>query len=293
MGIPLTIIGGFLGAGKTSLLNHLLMHNEDVAYAVLVNDFGDLALDEDLILSHDGQTIALANGCVCCSLSNDLMETLVKVIALKPDHIVIEASGVADPGRLRDLAYLDRDLEVGGVVVVVDSAAFLSQLKDPHLTDTLEAQVGAADILLLNKCDLMPERTQLIGALRALNPKAMLAETTHGAFPFEELPRLGAADVTTAAKGPHHETVFRAHTLSGTSSLDVASLRRACADLPSSVVRMKGFVRTKDALVEIQRSGLQVDIRPAMDGTRPPALVVIGTEDMPSKKALSDLLGMH
>lgn len=288
MGIPLTIIGGFLGAGKTSLLNFLLKNNQNVAYAVLVNEFGDLAIDEDLIVSHDGQTIALANGCVCCSLSNDLMETLVQVIALKPDHIVIEASGVADPGRLRDLAYLDRDLKVGGVVVVIDSAAFLSQLDDPHLADTMEAQVRSADILLLNKCDLVMDRSKLIQKLIALNSVAQIAETEQGAFPFAALLDLTAQLPGTGSEAHLHNKVFKAISFTGITELTPKAFCAACEALPSSVVRLKGFIEADGQMFEVQRSGLSVDVRPA-PGCKPD-LVLIGTSNMPSRDEIARLL---
>ena len=122
MPIPFTVIGGFLGAGKTTLLNHLLTQTEGVRYAVFVNDFGSLNIDKRLIRSHGGRTIALENGCICCSLSDGLTQSLLALLSMEDpcDHIVIEASGVADPGPIADVAVLDPDLAPDGVVVLVD-----------------------------------------------------------------------------------------------------------------------------------------------------------------------------
>ena len=124
MTIPFTVIGGFLGAGKTTLLNRLLAGAQGRRFAVLVNDFGALDIDGDLIAQHGGNTIALANGCLCCTIGDSLVQTLMDLLdrAQAIDHIVVEASGVADPGRIADLGVLDERLRHDGVVVVVDAA---------------------------------------------------------------------------------------------------------------------------------------------------------------------------
>ncbi len=121
--IPLTVIGGFLGAGKTTLLNRLLAGTTGRRFAVLVNDFGALDIDGRLVAEHGGDTVALANGCVCCTIGDSLIETLVRMAEAPDrfDHIVVEASGVADPARIADLAVLEPRLMRDGVVVVVDA----------------------------------------------------------------------------------------------------------------------------------------------------------------------------
>ena len=104
--LPFTVLGGFLGAGKTTLLNRLLTETQDTRFAVLVNDFGELNIDEGLVARHDGKTIALSNGCMCCSMADGFLSTLMTVMdrAEAVDHVVVEASGVANPRRIMDIA---------------------------------------------------------------------------------------------------------------------------------------------------------------------------------------------
>src|SRR4029077_18189906 len=118
------VIGGFLGAGKTTLLNRLLRGSTGRRFAVLVNDFGTLDIDGSLVADHGGDTIALANGCLCCTIGDSLVTTLLALLDPPElfDDIVVEASGVADPGRVADLATLETRLARDGVIVVVDAA---------------------------------------------------------------------------------------------------------------------------------------------------------------------------
>ena len=155
--LPLTVIGGFLGAGKTSLLNRLLEQADGRRLAVLVNDFGALNIDAELVASRGADSIALSNGCVCCSIGDDLSAALIRVLDNEPpfDALLIEASGVSDPWRIAQVGMADPGLSLGGVVVLVDSSAILLQVADPLLRDSLQRQVKAADWLLLNKSDLV------------------------------------------------------------------------------------------------------------------------------------------
>ncbi|TAM85007.1 MAG: GTP-binding protein [Candidimonas sp.] len=157
--ISLVVIGGFLGAGKTTLLNHWLVNAGRQRLAVLVNDFGPIDVDAAMVAAHDGETLSLANGCICCSIGSGLEEALIRVIERDPpvDLIVIEASGVSDPGRIAQVGLADPMLQLEAIVVLVDSEQVVNQLDDPLLGDTLCRQISAASLLVLNKTDLVSQ----------------------------------------------------------------------------------------------------------------------------------------
>ena len=159
--IPLTIISGFLGSGKTSLLNHLLTQSAGRRITAMVNDFGALNIDAELIAAKHGNQITLANGCVCCSIGDDLMRSFMEVMQQSPlpDHIIIEASGVAEPSRIAGFAAVDRQLRLDGIVTLVDAGAHGTHAKDPYLSDNYNKQIEAAHLLLISKPDLVDAAT--------------------------------------------------------------------------------------------------------------------------------------
>ena len=155
--IPIVTIGGFLGAGKTTLINHILHQAEDQRIIVFVNDFGTINIDYDLIEAEDANRISLKNGCICCTLNEDLIATLKSFLddETKPDAFVIEASGIADPRALdRSIALLEKAGRVrsDNRVYLVDTDQFLQV--DYEDSEAIIDHAAAADLLLLNKCDL-------------------------------------------------------------------------------------------------------------------------------------------
>jgi G3E family GTPase len=154
--VPVTVISGYLGAGKTTLVNRLLADAQGRRITVLVNDFGEIAIDEALILNRSGDTIALANGCMCCSVGGGVYEAIDKILRAPalPDHIVIETSGVADPAKIEQIAVAEPDLVSYGVVTLIDAFNLEAQLADPLLADTVERQIAGAALLVLSKADL-------------------------------------------------------------------------------------------------------------------------------------------
>lgn len=174
--VPFTVIGGFLGAGKTTLVNHILTNSEGVRYALLVNDFGRVNIDEQLVASHDGQTMALSNGCICCSLADGFVKTMLLLMKQidRFDHIVVETSGVAEPEKIMDFARLDPLLYPEGIIVLADAAEVTDRVVDPQIETVVRSQLACASLLLLNKIDTV-ETAQLERAealLTSLNDRA-------------------------------------------------------------------------------------------------------------------------
>ena len=153
--LPLTVLSGFLGAGKTTLVNHLLRHANGQKILVLVNDFGYLPIDRDLIEAENGNLLTLANGCACCSMGGDLFEAFVTALEFlpPPDQLLIEASGVAEPARIANYARAEPDLRLNAIVTVVDGENFLSEDRDHRVEHIVQEQISSAHLLLLNKGD--------------------------------------------------------------------------------------------------------------------------------------------
>jgi G3E family GTPase len=147
------VIGGYLGAGKTTLINKLLASDHGVRLAVLVNDFGAINIDASLLHSANEDTIALTNGCVCCTMSGDLFFTIGDLLDRKPrpDHILIEASGIANPAKIAAVSLAEKELRYAGIVTLVDGVNIKQQLDDQRIAPQVEAQLRCADLLVISK----------------------------------------------------------------------------------------------------------------------------------------------
>lgn len=170
----MTVLGGFLGAGKTTLLNRILREHHGLRIAVVVNDFGSINIDAELIARHDGDTVSLANGCICCSIGGSLLKTLVSIARrpVLPDHLLIEASGVADPWRVAEIGLADRRFRLDGVIVLADCERVRQQAEDRYTGDIVRRQLDADDLIVLNKVDLLapPHREEVAHWLRTRSP---------------------------------------------------------------------------------------------------------------------------
>ena len=287
--IPFSVIGGFLGAGKTTFLNRLMVRADAPRCTILINDFGDVAIDEALIAEHAGDTVTLKNGCVCCTLGHDLTRSLAKVLdrERRPERIIVEASGVAQPGRIIDVARISAELRADGVIVVFDAGALDEQLDDRWIADTVRAQLAAADVLLPSRLDEMaPAR------------RAAILERVAGDWPgipilerFDQGWQL-FADLAPSPRGtcppsaPH--APFTARTVVTGGAVDPARLERwlrARAD----VYRIKGWIRLAGgghALVQAFGRSLEwhpVERAPADDTT----LVFVGRTGLPDSAAIA------
>ncbi len=259
MTIPFTVIGGFLGAGKTTLLNRLLAQAEGRRFAVLVNDFGALDIDGRLVKQHGGDTIALANGCLCCTIGDSLVQTLMSLLdrGAEVDHIVVEASGVADPGRIADLGVLDSRLQRDGVVVVVDAADVRERAADRRLSDTVLRQLSSADLLVLNKIDLVQDVATL-RAWMAGQSSAPVLEAVQANVPVDLL--FGLERHGTAGKGATADA-FRSWSYSWIAPLDRQAVLALLSD--ADPIRAKGIVRfadSPDRRTILHRVGRRLDL---------------------------------
>jgi G3E family GTPase len=301
--IPLTVIGGFLGAGKTTFLNHLLGTTRSRT-AVLVNDFGAVNIDAGLIARHDGATMTLSNGCVCCSTGDGLLTTLGWVLDQKIpfDHIIIESSGVGDPWRIAEIGLVEPALRLNAVVVLADASRIEAQLADARIGDTVRNQFERCDLVLLNKTDLVDHPTMQSArvAIVALRQGLRIVETTAQTMPDSTQlmatagSRFRADAPTTAAVS--HEQVFRRWCYQRKGCFDRARLAQALLQLPPQLLRLKGLCRVagEDQPLLLQMVGRAASLTPASDGgTSAEAdilLVGVGTSDLPDTTCLDRIL---
>jgi G3E family GTPase len=287
--LPMTVIGGFLGAGKTTLLNHLLNASGAQRLAVLVNDFGAINIDVDLVATRAGNAISLTNGCVCCSIGDDLTAALIRVIEdpVPFDAVVLEASGVSDPWRIAQVALADPALSLDGVIVLVDASACLAHAADPLLVDSLRRQIQAADLLVINKTDLIDdaERRRVQAWLASMNDTTPRLETRQARVPMVLLSATALVVDGPSGRAPyragtqpgseHHHAVFDTWSARPTTRFEAQAVRRLLAEMPAGVLRMKGIVATDEhGWAELQFAGRHGSLRKALTAPAGGAAVV-------------------
>lgn len=188
-GLPVTIITGFLGSGKTTLLNHILNNQKGMRTAVLVNEFGEISIDAELIVSSEEDLVELNNGCICCTIRDDIAESVLRLMERsdKIDYLVVETTGLADPlpvaltflgPELRDLTRLD------SIITLVDATNFAPDLFN---SDVAYSQIAYGDVILLNKTDLVEEAEieRLEKRIREIKEDARILRTVNSAVPLE------------------------------------------------------------------------------------------------------------
>jgi G3E family GTPase len=292
--VPITILTGFLGAGKTTLLNRILTGNHGLRVGVLVNDFGSINIDAELVVGVDNNMISLANGCVCCQIRDDLVESVVALLS-RPEsveYILLEASGVADPGGIfatfGDASLRDR-IRLDSVICVVDADQVFAHPEYPPLMELKLHQVGFADMLILNKVDLAgPDQVAKARAwLDEYFSRLRIVETNYCEVPYEILLGVGRFDATRAGLNSHavepgctgancrdenhehrhdgqdHSKVFSTWSYETDQPLALEALRETLRKLPGSIYRAKGVVYSLDTpqrRAVLQVVGRRVDI---------------------------------
>jgi G3E family GTPase len=254
--VPITLISGFLGSGKTTVLNELLSGNHGLRLAVIVNDFGSVNIDASLIKAEDSAMISLENGCICCSSSGQLTEAIDSVIGLEdpPDAIVVEASGIADPQSTLFLALANKKIKLDGLVTVVDADSVLERLNERRLEALIERQIEAADAVLLNKADLVSQEriAEIKKWIARKAPQAVIVESKFGRVSPAVLIGLESAffegnmDQKTEMRDHHHDDELDTWTFLSCVPLDRTSFLRVIETLPETVIRAKGILQTTD-----------------------------------------------
>ena len=309
--IRVSVISGFLGSGKTTLLNRILNGDHGLKIAVMVNDFGEINIDASLIVSATQNITSLANGCICCTVESDLIEQLEKLCNLRegrPEHILIETSGVSDPGRVvHTLRYpqFRQRLALDTVVVLLD-AERQSELPE-EIRPLAQEQLAAADIVVINKVDLVSsERLQALKR-QWLFPRAKVHEAVFANIPlpfiFDTSPNrvlpftAAVRQAGFAATGsPRHDQLFSSFSWQSAAPLSLKALRKVLGEFPEHVYRAKGFLHLKDypqRRFVLHLVGSRLDIQPAgtWQGQEVPAshLVVIGSRQLDAESLCASL----
>ena len=227
--IPVTVLTGYLGAGKTTLLNRILSEDHGHKFAVIVNEFGEIGIDNDLIVGADEEVFEMNNGCICCTVRGDLIRIVEGLMKRKGqfDAIIVETTGLADPAPVAQTFFVDEDVQerarLDAVVTVADAKWLSDRLKD---APEAKNQIAFADVIILNKTDLVnaAELAEVEGRIRAINPYAKLHKTTRCQVPLDavlgrnafDLERILEIEPEFLACGPdcddpHHDHAHHGH----------------------------------------------------------------------------------
>lgn len=295
--LGVTVVAGFLGAGKTTLINHLLQHADGRRLGVMVNDFGALNIDEALIDERRDDLIALSNGCVCCSLQGELSAAVESLLAKRGDtldHLLIECSGVSDPARVVNVLYYPRiraRAHLDGVITLVDAALECENLS-LALRQLVAAQVEVADLVVINKVDLVDEERLAWLEETLLLPDTRHLRTTEAALPADfvlwpasgvESEREGREPRATVSSATSVAALgLRTEHWQHAGAVRAEPLRELIEALPPQILRFKGVVCLEDGRVlALQRAAGRVTSRElAPSAASHSRLVFIGEDDL-------------
>jgi len=297
--IPITVIGGYLGAGKTTLINHILTSPMAETFVFIVNDFGSLNIDSEIIRLNGGKAYRLENGCICCTLGDGLVKTMWDITQMdpKPSRIVIEASGIANPEKIANFGHLSPSFYHDGIIIVVDSSNILNIHKQDCIRSMIEEQLSCSQLMILNKTDLVshdhlrnikkwvsffsPSSEIVCTSFMDINIGSLFGLDSHAKRnkSYTSLKPL-------RSNTPHHHNM-RTYSVSVSIPICRELITRKLKHLPKSVHRVKGFVRLLNEgcapfLVQYVSQGSPNFVKYDHDQKElPMELVLIGTENMP------------
>lgn len=259
--IPVTVLTGYLGAGKTTLLNRILSESHGKRYAVIVNEFGEIGIDNDLVVGAEEEVFEMNNGCICCTVRGDLIRILDGLMKRKGkfDAIIVETTGLADPAPVAQTFFMDQDVSdaarLDAVVTVADAKWLVDRLKD---APEAKNQVAFADVILLNKVDLVDEAQlkDVEAHIRQLNPYAKLHRTQNCAIALDEVIGRNAFDLDRimeiepdfleAGHHHHHDEEMQAIAISHDGDVDPARFLPWLTNLTQkqgpNILRCKGIL---------------------------------------------------
>ncbi|WP_075214448.1 CobW family GTP-binding protein [Mongoliimonas terrestris] len=309
--IPVTVLTGYLGAGKTTLLNRILTETHGKRYAVIVDEFGEVGIDNDLVVDADEEIFEMNNGCICCTVRGDLIRIIEGLMKRKGafDGILIETTGLADPAPVAQTFFVDEDVRrntrLDAIVTVVDARHLLQELDEAH---EAQEQIAFADTLILNKTDLVSadDLAAVRARIRAINPTATIRETTRCDVPLDAVLGRGAfsldrilevePEFLTEEHAHAHDDHVTSLSLTSDAPLDpdvfLPWMQEVAAKLGTDILRMKGIIAFQNDPDRFVIQGVHMLLegdhqRPWKDGEpRVSRLVFIG-RDLP-KDVLAD-----
>ncbi|MDK3159641.1 GTP-binding protein [Kamptonema cortianum] len=258
---PVSILTGFLGAGKTTTLNYILREKHGLKIGLIINEFGEISIDNQLVEKGDEEILEMNNGCICCTVRSDLVKSIRKLYERKDklDYIIIETTGLANPGPVAQTFFnipeLQKFVRLDSIITLIDAEHFLKQLE---VTQTVEDQARMGDFLVINKTDLIPmsEVLNVERKLRELNPFAQILKTQNGVVPLKELLDVGVFDVNKKLEleptlldetHHHHDTEIVSMSYRTEKAFDLAKFESWVQTLSEKerVIRSKGIISVR------------------------------------------------